>query len=999
MAKVKYTCPPQKPSGQNTFSDNLVGLQLVTGGGLTQGTFDFTTSTNEKINRTFYTGNFSTPINLERMGVNSVNESRLIFEKNFKVYPNFDLSEVTNFTMFGSMTKRMSVSVEKIISFFPASIESTRMGVNYVTGETADNIVYFPEDDETKFELDVTRIRNPFDIDFTTNSTRNLDLREITVSPLRNFTTQYQKYSLFFNNNEYQVTSIVPTSTLSSGTLILYVQGNPFSGESISYEDLIIRPNDLEVNRVFSEVFDEVENFLLNRDVSPIYTSTFKLPKQNEDGTYYTLNQTLTWPLYGNWNIDILSSSFTNYLTQLNEISQSFDEYKTNLVSRFFITDAFKEFDTSDQKVEKILQIYGRSFDETKKFIDVLAYMNSVNYNVGNDIPSQLLKNLSQTLGWTTNISPITNDEFLNSVFGQKKADKSQFTGTSKEKTPDELNYDYYRNLILNSAFLFKSKGTRKSIETLMRLIGAPDALIEFNEYVYLADQKIDINDFDEQYAQISGGTYVATTPTLESGNTFTIMGVEYTGYTTSRTISDADVIRDEFPIDDEGYPIQPLIDGEYFFQKGSGWFESTPRHRSPEQVNLTNSVFTGPNPNFQTELKPFTYGGDYLKRFETFPYTDLGYNLNKVIDNNKSWTDSEVGLRSNLDGGINAKYSTQNEKLVINVKNVDLFLNPAQGLLYDVWDMSRKFNYPIPNENYKTTVSYLGGGVDTTSINPQPRKQTFFEFAQSFWNNFINVRNRQFTSNGKTGGYPTLESIYWKYLESEENIGIPNDNFTYETMIKYVQGMGDYWIRLVEQMVPASTIWNTGVRFENSIFHRQKFVWRRQEGCQIIPVPCNPCGLTANIFTQDCPIQEVRCDKYPWNPKIQTFGGVLGVVLTDYLTINGYELNDCLLNTLTTDWSVQIYIDGDLIVNQPFFNGVGYQNPTLSSPTTSQWDTALNLALNNLQGYGYDYYFFNVENDFVPEKVGVYNPICSVSEEGVDFKISVGININILCS
>jgi hypothetical protein len=32
--------------------------------------------------------------------------------------------------------------------------------------------------------------------------------------------------------------------------------------------------------------------------------------------------------------------------------------------------------------MEKVLQIYGRSFDETKKFINGLAYMNSVNYNV-----------------------------------------------------------------------------------------------------------------------------------------------------------------------------------------------------------------------------------------------------------------------------------------------------------------------------------------------------------------------------------------------------------------------------------------------------------------------------------------------------------------------------------------------------------------------------------------------------------------------------------------
>ena len=997
MAVVKYSYPPQGPSGEGTFSDNIVGLQTVTGGGLTQGNFEFTTTTNEKVNRTFNTGVFSTPITLDSMGVGSVEESKSIFEKNFKVYPNFDLSQITNFTQYGSMVKRMSVSIENIINYFPAAIESTLMGIDYTTGVTADNIVFYPSVNMTKIELSVDRIRNPFGIDFSTNSSRNLELKETEVSPLRNMITQYSKYSMYLNGSEYKVMSVTPTTSLTTGTLILYVQGNPFLGESFTYDEIVIRPNDTEVNKVYSENFDEVEKYLLNRATSPIYTSTFKTPKEADDGTFYIYSKKLTWPLYGNWNLDILTSKFNSYLTDLNEVSQDFDGYKTNIISRFLITGSLKEFDTSDQKVEKTLQIYGRSFDETKKFIDALAYMNSVNYNTGNDIPSQLLKNLSQTLGWSTNISPITNDDFLTSVFGVENVEQSQFSGLNTEKTPDELNYEYYRNLILNSGYLFKSKGTRKSIEYLMKLIGAPEALIEFNEYVYLADQKINVNDFDSQYAEISGGTYVSNTPILESGNTFTIMGVTYTGFTTSDTIEDSNVIIEEYPIDSDGYPQKPLIDGEYFFQKGAGWFESTPKHRSPEQVDTTNSVFSGNNPDFQTTLQPFTYGQEYLDRYENFPYMDVKFTLRKVIDNNKTWSDTETGLRENLDGGMNAKYFTQDDKLVLNVKNVDLFLNPSQGLLYDVWSMSNRFGYPIPEGNYISLPKK--GGVDNTTVSSKPNQQTFFEFAQTFWLNMINVRNRMYTSNGKSGGYPTLESVYWKYLESQENIGVENDNFNYQNMIDYVSGIGDYWIRLVEQMIPASTIWNSGVKYENSIFHRQKMVWRRQEGCQLIPAPCQPCELITNIYRKDCPIQELVCNKYPWDGMIQTFEALLGRVLTNYLSDNGYQLNDCVLNTLTTNWFVELYIDDVLVVDTPFFDGIGYLTPSLSSPSTGDWDTALTQSLNDLKTFGYDYYYFEEPTDLVVSKVAVYNPICSISEEGVNFKINVGININILCN
>jgi hypothetical protein len=1006
MAVVKYTCPPQKASGEGTFSDNLVGLQLVSGGGLTQGNFEFVSSANEKINRTFTTGTFSDPINLESMGIENINQSKSIVENNFKVYPNYDLTQITNFTLYGSLVKRLSASITTIISYFPGAIESTFLGIDYTTGPTAENIVYNEPNNETSFELRVERIRNPFDIDFTNNSTRNLSLKEIEVSELRDMTLNFSKYSLYLNEIGYPVTGLIPTNNSTNGILKLYVEGNPFSGQNVFNDTFVIRPNDFEVNKVFNEEFDEVENFLLNRNIVPVYTCTFKVPRESEDGSYFIEDKQITWPKNGVWNIDIITQSFSNYISILNEVAESFDDFKTDIVSRFLTTGAFKEFDTSDQKTEKILQIYGRSFDETMKFINALSFMNSVKYNVGNDIPSQLLKNLSQTLGWSINISPISNDQFLTSVFGEKNYSKSVYPGVTKPTTPDELNYQFYRNLVLNSAYLFKSKGTRKSIEVLLRLIGAPEALVEFNEYVYVADQRVNIAQFNSQFVEISGGTYVQELPILEDTNIFSIFGQQYTGYTTSIEIKDVNITIDEYPIDNFGYPKAPIESEDYFFQKGSGWFEQTPQHRAPEEVDLTNSIFVGNNPNFQTVLVPYTYGQIYLNRFRKFPFMNLGFTLTPTIDNNKSWVDNEIGLRSNLDSTFTARYNVENEKLVLNVKNVDLFMNPAQGLAYDVWFMSRQFNYPIPNEglNY-VAPTYCNpdpyspyprrGGIDWTEINPQPKRKTFFEFAQSFWKNMINVRNRQFSTNGKTGGYPTLESIYWRYLESGVAVNIPNNNFTYRTMLEYVNGIGDYWIRLVEQMIPATTIWNTGTKIENSEFHRQKFVWRRQDGCKLVPIPCKPCSIVTNLFTYDCPIEAVECSIYPWsiNPKIQEMTGVLGSLLTNYLTSNGYQLNDCLLDGLQTEWFVDLRIDDVVVVQNTFYNGVGYSTPGFSTPTIENWEDALIIALDDLKNFGYNYYLTN--NDTVV----IFNEVCSVDEQGINFKLNIGINFEILCN
>jgi hypothetical protein len=523
-SKSKYFYPPRPGNGAGTFSDNIVGLQTVEGGGLTQGNFEFTTGVTEKVNRTFNVGAFTEPMTLDMMDVESLEESRRILATQFRVYPNYDISQVLNFSMYGSLSERFRVSITRIINYFPASLDVQFSNGDYVTGNTAYDIVYDIQSDETYFKVSVDRINNPFDIDYSVSASTNLSVRELVVSPYRNINETYLDYCISINDNIYKVLAFTPSDTLSSGELTIYVSGDPFGTTATTVnEDFQIRPNDYIVDKVFQESFDEVEKFLVNRLVRPEYTAVFQVPQQNEYGQIYTEYQQVTWPKDGVWNLDIKSFLFDYYLEQIQAIAVNLDSFKTNLISRFLVTDSLKEFDTLGQKVEKIFQIYGRSFDQIKQFIDALAYMNSVNYNPSNDIPSELLVNLARTLGWSSNFSPITNEDFLSSVFGNTST--PTYPGYARALTPTELNYGYYRNLILNASYLFKSKGTRRSVEFLLRLIGAPDSLIEYNEHIYLADQKINLDQFYHQWTQISGGTYVQESPSYLTGQTYKIKG------------------------------------------------------------------------------------------------------------------------------------------------------------------------------------------------------------------------------------------------------------------------------------------------------------------------------------------------------------------------------------------------------------------------------------------------------------------------------------------
>jgi len=986
---TKYFYPPRPGNGAGTFSDNIVGLQTVEGGGLTQGNFEFTTGVTEKVNRTFNVGAFSESMTLDMMNIESLEQSRQILATQFRVYPNYDISQVLNFSMYGSLSERFRVSITKIINYFPASLDVQYTNGDFITGDTAYDIAYDIQSDETYFKVNVDRLRNPFDVDYSINASNNLMMRELEVSVYRNLNKTYLDYCVSIDDNIYKILAFTPSTTLTSGTLTFYVSGSPFGTTATTLQtEFQIRPNDYIVDKIFQENFDEVEKFLVNRLVRPEYTAVFQVPQQNEYGQTYTDYQQVTWPKDGYWNLDIRSFLFDSYLAKIQEIAVNLDSFKTNLISRFLVSDSLKEFDTLGRKVEKIFQIYGRSFDQIKQFIEGLAYMNSVNYNTSNDIPSELLVNLSRTLGWSSNFSPITNEDFLSSVFGNTST--PTYPGYARALTPTELNYTYYKNLILNAAYLFKSKGTRRSIEFLLRLIGAPDSLIEYNEHIYLADQKINLDQFYNQWSQISGGTYVLETPTYATGQTYSFKGQLFTAFTTNSSYQDTNITLSAYPMDFEGYPNAPLNTETYFFQIGAGWYETTPEHRSPDNVVLTGNVFTGQNLSIQTQLLPFTYGQTYLNRFRDFPYMNEGFKLQKIVDNNKSWLSDDDKIRTSTQADYNAYYFVDNEKLVLNVKNIDLFLNPAQGLVYDVWDQSRKYDYPIPESGL--TIGYpVPGGVDWTYIDPKPKKKTFFEFSQTFWQNMINARNRQYISDGKTGGYPTLQSIWWKYIESEQTVGLPNNKYTYQKLIDYVTGIGPYWTKLVEQLIPATTIWNTGVRLENSVLHKQKFVYRRQRGCQFIPVAVDPCYIISDIFNYTCNSEYVDFNIYPWfNGDITAtnFNSILSNRINNMLSESGLTLNQCYQNSVQTEWYIDLRINNQILIQNTFYNGYGYTDV----PTELQWRNSLIYYLPTLYDYGYTYYL-NGNN------LTITNLGCNSENLQDTVFLNVGININIKCS
>jgi len=199
-----------------------------------------------------------------------------------------------------------------------------------------------------------------------------------------------------------------------------------------------------------------------------------------------------------------------------------------------------------------------------------------------------LEKNLAKTLGWGTP-SAIKNEGFLDTLF--KRNETPEYPSQGVSQTPSELDFELYRRLLVNTAYLFKSKGTRRGIEFMLRFVGAPEALIEFNEHVYVAGQPMNMQKFKDFELKISGGTYTEEFPVLQtyfSAATNTFPPVIVTGFSQGyQTVTkNTKVNPSALPVDKDGYPTVPKYGPDAYFQAGAGWFEETTEHRGKEIVD-----------------------------------------------------------------------------------------------------------------------------------------------------------------------------------------------------------------------------------------------------------------------------------------------------------------------------------------------------------------------------------------------------------------------------
>lgn len=541
-------------------------------------------------------------------------------ESTIVLKPNY--SSLKDFAYYGSAVELIRATVNDIVSRFPGGISYYGAGKAPLVIKTGNTSYYL--------------VSNEFDIDCWTGG--GLISSGTVKNPMRILAASYMNYvgsdGKDISAPSPNITgncpnSIIGTVTVGGKTLSIFMDGEGKKYLVTSSDNgggVIIKPKQSFIDEFWSTM-DDFERVLLNRDTTPVYKAVFETPYFDETGYYYE-NKSYVWPTVNNdgFTPDITTGAFQGYLESLISLATFHDEFDSDNIWRMMTHESIKNLDWTyntrkgddetdltdfDTKgIGAIMRIYGRQFDDIKRYADNIKNSNTLSYDEKNNAPDYFLSDTIENDGWEAQHSaPFT--ENANAVSATVQS--SKITLYVSGKTAGFVNSSFQRRLALSSNYIQSMKGTRRGIETILGMFGyQPDSAttatttagyFNINEYVALVTS-----------------------------------GLSYYDGCEIRSYGDNPYEDDDLPHLMYGYPVAVIQPGDdetpsymvpwfnkstseetFYFQSKGGWGK-----RASKLINL-------PKLTSSTELNGIPIYG------ETQPYMRFAKNIDEMLGQNKS--------------------------------------------------------------------------------------------------------------------------------------------------------------------------------------------------------------------------------------------------------------------------------------------------------------------------------------------------------------------------
>lgn len=191
-------------------------------------------------------------------------------------------------------------------------------------------------------------------------------------------------------------------------------------------------------------------------------------------------------------------------------------------------------------------------------------------------------------------------------------------------------------------------------------------------------------------------------------------------------------------------------------------------------------------------------------------------------------------------------------------------------------WDKRRNVCATRPNPiSSSSTCCGDNFTVDFNELMTEPLSgaTTNEQFDNYLTTELIDAKNRKTIS-----AYATLRALYDRYMHSSLYTGVQSSAYDYAKMDGIANMVGTYWVDVIEQVIPATTIWGSTKIYSNTMFDQQKFQYKKGTLFTCISGPCsldnldylNECmgNVIETFYTDECPSEATATSTYYFKDK-----------------------------------------------------------------------------------------------------------------------------------
>jgi hypothetical protein len=233
--------------------------------------------------------------------------------------------------------------------------------------------------------------------------------------------------------------------------------------------------------------FDNFEKWLYNETTSSlIYTNQISgsikpYPKYEVTGSdYHLITKEGKFKLY-----DTTTSVVDDWYTNLVDIATDYDTINDNILNKAIPEHIFEDKD--NEQFITFVNMVAQHFDILYFYTDHILKKNLRVENPKDGLSQDLIYEATRNLGWKLSSGTQAKD-LWEYALGLSGSGEPLYTGKTTvnkylSKTEEERTKEVWRRVLNNLPYIYKTKGTSRSIKALLSAYGIPQTLLSIREY------------------------------------------------------------------------------------------------------------------------------------------------------------------------------------------------------------------------------------------------------------------------------------------------------------------------------------------------------------------------------------------------------------------------------------------------------------------------------------------------------------------------------------